>query len=232
MDAMGGMDRPDSPMSDSERSDLNGLLAEIINAANPAIRRIASNSTFDDSRSFSRSRSARSRSRSTTARSVLAQSPQFSVSTQGSRPKTPLSAQRHPGKPGVRITRTTRLLDEILDVDESTADADHDSNRQSLARMASPKYDAGSVGERPSEEHFLAHETQGQKLQEKERDDALESIPAEATAEETEGNAVQYPSPTALAFLITGICLSVFLISLDRTIITTVGPLIAILANV
>ena len=36
-------------------------------------------------------------------------------------------------------------------------------------------------------------------------------------------NPREYPGPLALSFLTIGICLSVFLVSLDRTIVATVG---------
>ena len=48
-------------------------------------------------------------------------------------------------------------------------------------------------------------------------------VPDEAIATAADGS--QYPGPLALTFLTIGICLSVFLVSLDRTIVATVwGP--------
>lgn len=95
-------------------------------------------------------------------------------STRSSRRKVvPVEDQRHPGKPGVKISRTTRNIDEVL-------------------------------------------EWENERAANKERDHSRDS--GTTTAEDD----IIYPGPLPLAILLISICLVVFLVSLDRTIITTV----------
>lgn len=97
------------------------------------------------------------------------------VSSRSQRRKTiPIEDQRHPGKPGVKISRNTRNIEEVL-------------------------------------------ESEVERAAKKERDQSQDS--EASTIQEDES---VYPGPIALTILLISICLQVFLVSLDRTIITTV----------
>lgn len=68
-----------------------------------------------------------------------------------------------------------------------------------------------------------------------------ESDNAQETAHETGGaiqqaisstdEGYQYPNSWALTTMVTGLCLAIFLVSLDRTIVTTVSPLTGVTPN-
>jgi hypothetical protein len=147
MEEKTGASRPS--MAERNNSVLNDLITDIISSTEPSLRHLASHSTLKSS--------------------------SHKVSREQRRLSTPVSEQRHPGKPGAHIHRTTRNLDEVLDWD--------------------------NVTEPPHALDVVEEEEDDVKL------DEIETV---------------HPGPWSLAFLTTGICLSVFLISLDRTIITTV----------
>jgi len=92
------------------------------------------------------------------------------------RKSIPIEDQRHPGKPGVKISRTTRNIDEVLEREES------------------------------------------ERTDEKEKEHSQHS----STNTIVQEDETEYPSAIALTILLISICLEVFLVSLDRTIITTV----------
>ena len=57
-------------------------------------------------------------------------------------------------------------------------------------------------------------------------EDVADKTPASTipkVEEHTSAEGTSYPAPLALFFLMSAICVSIFLVSLDRTIITTVG---------
>lgn len=87
----------------------------------------------------------------------------------------PVEDQRHPGKPGLKISRNTRNIDEVLEWETERA-----ANKE-----------AGLIGD-------------------------------STNIAQDEDDESQYPGPLALGILLISICLEVFLVSLDRTIITTV----------
>lgn len=91
--------------------------------------------------------------------------------------------QRHPGKEGARLSRTTRIFELPL---ESTSEKDDDAHLGSTS-----------------------NERTGADVE---------------SNNEIEGDDGDYLKGWPLALAIIGICLAVFLVSIDRTIITTVSP--------
>lgn len=95
---------------------------------------------------------------------------------------------------------------------------------------ASSAWNEGGPSKRNSKNSTLGSELRPNSMGNRELD-RIESATQTAlnpivpfAVEEAEEEEVKYPAPLPLFILILGICLSVFLISLDRTIITTVCP--------
>lgn len=130
---------------------------------------------------------------------------------------TNFEEQRHVGKPGVSITRSTRLWDPIVAQDptsDSLSSFQGHSKRASHLSGADQSFVTQSgVSTQIYSEAPLVTEENRQEAAEK-----LE-IESDGGAEDDEND---YPGPLPLTILVIGLCLSVFLISLDRTIITTV----------
>lgn len=129
---------------------LNDILSEILSSTDPSLRHLGSQSSLGN--------------RST-----------GHISSHPKRLSTPVADQRHPGKPGAWIHKSTRNLDDIQDWGEAEE----------------------PIPFSPMPLDGLEDNTQME----------LESV---------------HPGPLALTLLMIGLCLSVFLISLDRTIVTTV----------
>lgn len=147
---------PQASDSDDSKSPSSDLLGDILRAAEEAVS-APIQQLAPDYRSETYSIASRQRSvRSLRKKSI------------------PIEDQRHPGKPGARISRTTRNIDEVLELE-----SERDANKE--------------------REH-----SQDSSITIQEADDA------------------EYPGPVPLAILLISICLVVFLVSLDRTIITTV----------
>lgn len=181
------------PPASKNHPKLHNLLSDAVAATNPAIRHLASASSLG-------SQNGRT--------SNLA--PTHTVS--GFRLlSTTFEEQRYDGKQNVKYASTTRVWDPIAANPERTGSGI--SGHQTFASSAernSTIYGSGSENatlfSRPDSSPVDGCEMGGKDKE-----------------EETDANEVIYPEHLKLCILITGIALSVFLISLDRTIITTVS---------
>lgn len=113
---------------------------------------------------------------------------------------TTLTEQRHPGKPGTNLGR-------IVQTPENSNDEGDVDNIKAKAKVVRPE----------SAETVVNPDQMGTVTTKIEGGAPLDSLPGAETAEYV------HPSGLPLALLMLGICLSVFLISVDRTIITTVS---------
>ncbi|KAM0151564.1 hypothetical protein ACHAPG_008151 [Botrytis cinerea] len=110
---------------------------------------------------------------------------------------TPVEEQRHPGKPGLWSDQFMKNIDEMVDWEAKEVNA--------ISLASTNNLDA--FGARAKTE--------------KEEEVVVSPEPQELEAE------IEYPGTIALTVLTIGLCLSVLLISLDRTIITTAIPYIS-----
>jgi len=199
-------------------STLQAFLHDAIEAANPGLQHLASHSTLGSLPSG-------------TALDVR--------SSRNPRPGyiRPLGLstfddQRHAGKPGLPITRNTREWDP----GSSHARPSASASSYSDARARQSSYSTARSGE-SSQSYYSGEDKDAESVEEvrpegEKEKEAEEANKAETGGEgeggeenesETENEEPIYPGPWALTFLLIGLCLSIFLISLDRTIITTVS---------
>jgi len=194
-----------APPSAHTNSHIQTFIQEAIEATNPSLRHLASHSSLGSQTSH------HSRSTSVTKSRARVRP----------RPLSTLAEQRHPGKPAVSITRSTKDWDPetIAKGDGSTLFTSDDMTLFSDRR--SSVVDTSLEGSRKYEEVDVPDVAMRSVI---ESDGTSERVDAEnlkaAPAGEDENH---YPGLLGLGILITGIALSVFLISLDRTIITTVS---------
>lgn len=111
--------------------------------------------------------------------------------------------QRHPGKPGAAITRTGNELDS-----EATNVASNSTAPTKAVKSEQSGYLGSQSGSSSSQNGSSDAPT-------------FNSMGSLGQGEREEEENI-YPRPLARTLIIIGLCLSVFLISLDRTIITTV----------
>ena len=195
------------PAARHERSpsQLHNFLQDAIEATSPPLRNLASHSTLGSLYSYGTSDVRSHRSKPSNGSSFRTMSTNF-------------EEQRHVGKPGVSITRSTKTWDPIiaqLPTSDSMSSFQGPSRRISHLSGAEQSFvtQSGVSTQMYSSTPLVAEEH---------RKDAAEIFESggNGAMEEEDGNV--YPGPLQLAVLIIGLCLSVFIISLDRTIITTV----------
>ncbi|KAG4434892.1 hypothetical protein IFR05_009622 [Cadophora sp. M221] len=206
------------PSAHTNHPNLHNFINEAIEATNPSLRHLASHSSLGSQLSRHRSRGSRGDSdiRSTTTKRTV-------------RPlSTNFEEQRHPGKSALSITNTTKPFEpDLKDDSELTAVPEWRGHRSSVG--------AGSqtFG---SDDVTLYSQVRASRYSDKHAevvgggdDDGKNAVDQKVAADETseEEDETNYPGPLGLFILITGIALSVFLISLDRTIITTAIPFIS-----
>ncbi|TVY16112.1 Efflux pump roqT [Lachnellula arida] len=177
---------------------LQTLFQGAIEASNPHLRLLASHSSYN-------SQTSRHSSESRSERSPV---PSF-------RPlSTTFKDQRHEGKRGLSITSKTKIFEPgLLGGEESRGTTLRESWGSGSLPGAEKKLEAGNGGipeENPTDPPSAS----------------LELATEEESTSGVKEEDIVYPKPLALSFLIIGIALSVFLISLDRTIITTAIPYI------
>jgi hypothetical protein len=203
---------------------LQNFLNDVVDAANPPLRHLASHSSLASQNSH--------RSRGSDGVSVIR-----SVHTrrQQIRPlSTAFEEQRHPGKPGHSITRSTKEWDPNAPSQSGSMSSypgykGRNPLNESMSMSGSAKYGSenttlysyprSSVVDESTIGKYKEIEVGGPKLEE-DVSGKEPKVEEEPNNQYDDGNI--YPGPLGLFLLVTGIALSVFLISLDRTIITTV----------
>lgn len=125
---------------------------------------------------------------------------------------TNFEEQRHVGKPGLSITRSTKEWNPIVARPSVSSLPGHFRTESAAAQSFVTQ---SGVSTQIYSDTPLAPDDYKQ-------DTAKPLDAQDRTEEEEDDDENVYPGPLPLAMLITGLCLSVFLISLDRTIITTV----------
>jgi hypothetical protein len=214
---------PSIPVS-THHPHLQNFFKDVVEAANPPLRHLASHSSLASQNSH------RSRGSDTISvnRSVHTRRQQI-------RPlSTAFEEQRHPGKPGHSITRSTKEWDPEAP-SQSGSMSSYPGYRgknplnESMSMSGSAKYGSedttlysyprSSVVDESTVGKYEEIKIGGPKLEEdvSGKEPKVEEVPHNR---HEDGNI--YPGPLGLFLLVTGIALSVFLISLDRTIITTV----------
>ena len=185
------------------QSHLQNFLHDAVEAANPPLRHLASHSTLGSLHSHGTSdvRSNRTRtSRNSNFRPL----------------STNFEEQRH-SKPGVSITRSTKQWDPIIAHAPKSSVSSLQGHSKRLSAVGSTADQSfvtkSAVSTQIYSDTPLAPEDHTQKTAER----------LEGKNETGEDDDIVYPEPFPLTILIIGLCLSVFLISLDRTIITTVS---------
>ncbi|TVY26830.1 Efflux pump [Lachnellula hyalina] len=171
-----------------------------IEASNPSLHLLASHSSFNSEKSHHNSEVRSERSPIPSSRPL----------------STTFEAQRHEGKRGLSITSKTKIFEPgLVSGEESRGTTLRGSwGSGSLAGGPEKKLEAGNGGipeGNPSDSPSASLEMAAEE---------------ELSGGEKDEDDIAYPKPLALSFLIIGIALSVFLISLDRTIITTAIPYI------
>jgi hypothetical protein len=127
--------------------------------------------------------------------------------------------QRHVGKPGLSITSSTKEWNPIVARQPTVPPHSSSSNFQAGSKRCSTA-NQSFVTQSGFSTHIYSDAPTG-KDDRLPRRGRMEDVGFEYEDEEQN----VYPGPLPLTILIIGLCLSVFLISLDRTIITTVSPL-------
>jgi hypothetical protein len=199
-----------SPSPTPTSSTLQTLFFDAVEAANPPLRQLASHSTLG--------------SLPNTAVADL-HSSRFPVSKVSG---ATFDEQRHPGKAGAAINKTTRELETSAVGAGSSA-----SPPDAAVKSGGPGYLSTESGSSSSQncspdEPLIGSKKPGAagvvagrgQETEKEAENEAEGGIGPGVVEDEESI---YPGRVALTLIIIGLCLSVFLISLDRTIITTVG---------
>ncbi|CZR52547.1 related to major facilitator (MFS1) transporter [Phialocephala subalpina] len=217
-------DKTKPPSTSTTHPHIQSFLKDVVEATNPSLRHLASHSSLGSQKSNVGS---------------IASNPLSQTTRRSFRPlATNFEEQRHPGKPALSITRHTRVWDPNPEVKE-TERLDSLRSYGSSKRVESAVYgsESATLFSDPRSSMFSAANPNLSKYKEIE-------VPREvaeggskgggedgnvevATGEKDEEEETKYPGPLGLFILITGIALSVFLISLDRTIITTAIPFIS-----
>jgi hypothetical protein len=190
---------------------MSTLIQEAIAATNPSIRHLASHSSLGSQHSHTSSTNPRS------------------PYNKAFRPlSTTFEEQRHTGKPPLGLSKNTRVYEPgdghgVYDSDELNL---FDRSTRSFSSKEHEAYTYGSsrADKAPSPK------TTSEKAASVSRRSSKtfkESQHGNEVYDETEEDDSIYPSLLGLFILISGIALSVFLISLDRTIITTVSCSVA-----
>lgn len=198
--------RPESAAAIHECSPthLQIFLHGAIEATNPPLRHLASHSTLGSLHSYGTSDVRSNRTKWSNGSSFRPLSTNF-------------EEQRHVGKPGLSITRSTKEWNPIVaqgPKSSSVSSFQGHSKRLSHLSVADQSFVTQSgVSTQIHSDTLLAREDH--------RQEATEGLEDKNQIEE-KGDVNVYPGPLPLTILIIGLCLSVFLISLDRTIITTV----------
>ena len=185
-------------------SHLQNFLSDAVEAANPPLRHLASHSTLGSLRSHGTSDVRSSRTRRSNISSFGTLSTNF-------------EEQRHVGKPGLSITRSTKEWDPIVAHAPKSSISSFPGHSKRFSAADQSFVTQSAVSTQVYSETPLVPEDHRQVSEER-----LESQEQGKKAGEQEDDENIYPGPLPLTILIIGLCLSVFLISLDRTIITTV----------
>jgi hypothetical protein len=207
---------------------LQNFIHEVVEATNPSLRHLASHSSLGSQLSRIPSHAASISSQPTTIKRHF-------------RPlSTNFEEQRHPGKPTLSITRSTKQWNpETTEGRETGSLNSYPSLRQRHESMGSVANgsDAVTLFSDPRSSLISA---KAAKYKEIETSQSIAKMgnskgikngglsESEGKGKEGGGSGegedeVVYPGPLKLFILVAGIALSVFLISLDRTIITTVS---------
>jgi hypothetical protein len=232
------LQRPHSPLlvyqnHNQHRSNLQHFFAEAISSTNPSLRHLASHSSFGSA---------------TSEDSYVTAASHFQPYSRGGKFKSGLGTkfenQRYAGHGRPLITKNTKEFDPFqekkLDQGENTtgfvgkdlkrfSSLPHvDGAQTALSHSGSSMVDCQEKYMVPKQDLQIglgagrAHYSSG--LSEVLSYDSLSNEPPvqKSCALDEDSEDLVYPKPLGLFILITGIALSVFLISLDRTIITTV----------
>jgi hypothetical protein len=199
---------------------LQTIIDQAIEVTNPPLRHLASHSSLGSINSHG-TRDSVSDIRS--ARTRLSFRPL----------STNFEEQRHVGKPNLSITRHTREYDPDTPHQGRTSTLRNVNHSRDHSFVSSSVNGAGFISDdatlfsdpRNSVIASTINEESLGSLKKKEAPRIEESDRAPPAAQEnkTEEDDNVYPGPLGLSMLIIGIALSVFLISVDRTIITTVS---------
>lgn len=207
------------PSAHMNHPNLHNFINEAIEATNPSLRHLASHSSLGSQLSRHRSRGSRADSdvrSGTTRRSVRPLSTNF-------------EEQRHPGKSALSITSTTKPFEpNVKEESDLKAIPEWRGHRSSVGAGSNQAFGSDDItlysDVRTSQWSDKKAETSGPGTSKKGNNQEERPLAQEHVGEEEDET--NYPGPLGLFILITGIALSVFLISLDRTIITTVCSLI------
>lgn len=203
---------PKQPPSTHKTQHLQNFIQEAIEATNPSLRHLASHSSLNSQLS--------TRTQGSDLRRFA--SPRSQI-----RPlSTAFEEQRHPGKPALSITRNTRHYDPLAKETGSLASCKKDGKVASVHGSAVYASDETTLVSDPRESSVVDYAAGSGEFRPYAVIEAPNTSQDEEVKSELEGGEEEetnYPGPLGLSVLITGIALSVFLISLDRTIITTVS---------
>ncbi|CZT04291.1 related to major facilitator (MFS1) transporter [Rhynchosporium agropyri] len=206
-------------MAHINHPNLQNFINEAIVATNPAIRHLASQSSLESQPSGRRSRGSRGDSE---ARSGLSKGIR--------RLSTNFEEQRHPGRSDLGFASTTKPYEPEKETSRMKTIPEwkgHRANTSSgLGNEAFGRDHTALIPEvPPSRQSYKSLVVRGDG--EEPKTDEGDAVEAAATLTGEKDDETKYPGPLGLFILITGIALSVFLISLDRTIITTAIPYIS-----
>jgi hypothetical protein len=220
------------PPSVQKNTHIQAFIDSAIEATNPSLRHLASHSSLGSQQSN---------------HSYGSQSTWRSPRSQVLPLSTAYEEQRHPGKPELAITKNTKFYDPEAKEAEVDGFQEHGRGKGSVNASLSSYRKHGKLGSVDGSAVYASDETTlfsnprcsvvdyavGGGSQEFRRYKEIDVEVPRSKAEEggNEGEVERkeeddentYPGPLGLFILITGIALSVFLISLDRTIITTVS---------
>ncbi|CZT10055.1 related to major facilitator (MFS1) transporter [Rhynchosporium graminicola] len=205
-------------MAHINHPNLQNFINEAIVATNPAIRHLASQSSLESQPSGRRSRGSRGDSE---ARSAISKGIR--------RLSTNFEEQRHPGRSDLGFASTTKPYEPEKETSRMKTIPEWKGHRvntsSGLGNEAFGRDDTALIPEvPPSRQSYKSLVVRGDGEEPKtDEGDAVEA----ATLTGEKDDETKYPGPLGLFILITGIALSVFLISLDRTIITTAIPYIS-----
>lgn len=201
---------PKSPSPAPTSSTLQTLFFDAVEAASPPLRQLASHSMLGGL--------------PTTALADLHSSRSPAPKVSGAT----LDDQRHPGKSGAAINKNTHEIGTAPPAGGSSASSP-DPVLKNGPGFQSTESESNSSQNCPSDEPLLVNKEadgaevvpeNGQEAKKDTEDEKQGPLGLPRGEDDEEKN---YPGQLALTLIIIGLCLSVFLISLDRTIITTVG---------
>jgi hypothetical protein len=226
---------PNHPPNSHKNTHIQAFIDSAIETTNPSLRHLASHSSLGSQRSN------RTHGSQKTWRSPRSQIHPLS---------TTFEEQRHPGKPTLSLTKNTKFYDPEAKQAGAYGFEGHGTGKGRINGSLSSTYQKHrKLGSVSGSANYASDETTlfsdprssvadyavgGSESQEFRSYKEIEiGVPpakpqegeneGEVEKEEGEEGENNYPGPLGLFILITGIALSVFLISLDRTIITTVS---------